>query len=79
MHSDVINRFLGTQDFARQTEVFVGRIECHPRETGEDDWGCYIKFSSTILPSKIKLRYLGRCGQWLLEISGSTVGMHLRV
>ena len=38
MHRDVIDCFLGTQDFTRQAEVLVGRIERYSRETCKDDW-----------------------------------------
>jgi hypothetical protein len=35
---DIIDCFLSTQDFTRQAEVLVGRIERDSRETCKDDW-----------------------------------------
>ena len=38
MYRDVVDRFLGSQNFARQTEVLVSRVESYSRETCEDDY-----------------------------------------
>lgn len=38
MYGDVIDRFLCTQNFARQAEVFMSCIEGYPRKTGKDDY-----------------------------------------